>query len=154
MTDHPVRRRLLSFFAALSLLGVPAVAEAAPAAASPADCTPPAHGFVRVTSGDNAHVVSYFNNGPTTTSLQWKYVGGVQVGYAYLGGSVVVGDLVWMDWTTNNGRSWLQCGPFPIQQYFVGRRTYGKATSSNPSYRFRACSRLLGDANSYCTPWW
>jgi hypothetical protein len=130
------------------------IADGAPAAASPADCTPPAHGFVRVVSGDNAHIVSYYKNGPTTTSLQWKYIGGVQTGYAYLGGTVIAGDLVWMDWTTNNGRTWLQCGPFPIQQFNVGRRTDGKATGSNPNYRFRRCSRLVGDDYSLCTGWW
>jgi hypothetical protein len=129
----------------------------APAHASVAQCTPPANGFVNPINGDNAHVVTYFNVSGTTTSLQWKYVNGRQVGFAYIGGGVIPGDRVWMDWSTHRGDpryGWIQCGPFYVPDYGAGRRTYAKPTSSNVNYVFRACSRLTDEEITRCTPWW
>jgi hypothetical protein len=139
---------------ALVAAGLVATTGAAPAQATIAQCTPPTNGFVNPINGNNAHVVYYFNALSTTTSLQWKYVSGRQVGFAYLGGLTLPGDRVWMDWTRDGGRTWIQCGPFSVTNVREGRRTYAKPTSSDPNYMFRACSRLVSEEISRCTPWW
>jgi hypothetical protein len=153
-TFHP--RRLLLLATAVVLLGASLVLSSgtAPAQATAAQCTPPTNGFVNPISGANAHVVRYFNYAGTTTSLQWKYVNGVQVGFAYIGGSTAPGDLVWMDWSRDGGRTWIQCGPFSVIDWGAGRRTYAQRTSSDSRWVFRACSRLYGDTVSQCTTWW
>jgi hypothetical protein len=151
---RPRRVLLLFTVVALAVAGLLVSTSATPAQATPAQCTPPTNGFIRVTNGDNAHVVRYFTVGGTATSLQWKYVNGRQYVYAYLGGSTVLsGDLVWMDWSRDGGLTWIQCGPFPITQNGVGRRTYAQRTSTDPRWVMRACSRIYLDV-SRCTTWW
>jgi hypothetical protein len=150
----PRRLLLLATVVILAAVSLLLSTGTTPAQATIAQCTPPTNGFVNPINGDNARVVYYFNAQSTTTSLQWKYVSGRQVGFAYLGGLTLPGDRVWMDWTRDGGRTWIQCGPFSVTTVREGRRTYAKPTSSDPNYMFRACSRLVNEEISRCTPWW
>jgi hypothetical protein len=150
----PRRALLLATALVLAAAGLVATTGAAPAHATIAQCTPPTNGFVNPINGDNAHVVRYFNAIGTTTSLQWKYLNGRQVVFAYLGGDTFPYDRVWMDWSRNGGLTWIQCGPFTVQNLHQGRRTYAQRTTTDPRWIMRACSRLSGEEISRCTPWW
>jgi hypothetical protein len=149
------RRRVAALALSVAAAGGAAlVGTAGPAAATIADCTPPRNGFVNAANGTGGAVVRYFHVYDTTTSLQWRTVNGRQVGFAYLGGYTNPGDRVWMDWSTNGGRTWVQCGPFSASQHGQGVRTYGQRTDPSPAWVFRACSRLSGEERTRCTAWW
>lgn len=155
MKGH-LRRRSVSVLSALILAASALVASAPAASATPAQCTPPANGFV--SHGNvTGHVVRYFTTYETATSLQWgRLSNGRQIVFAYLGGDVLKNDQVWMDWSRDGGRTWIQCGPFPMQADGRGRRTHAQYTKANDDrWVMRACSRLDGATYSYCTsPWW
>ncbi len=46
-----------------------------------------------------------------------------------------------MDWTTNGGSSWLQCGPFTVGTTGTSKTSAAKTTSTSSSYKFRACAQ-------------
>lgn len=145
-----MRRRLAATALAggLALSGF-AVATAAPAAASTA-CP---NSTDLVVERNYPHIVSYFNEENRTTSLQWKY-NDPTTAYAYIGGSVHVGDRLWFDYSETAGDSWEQCGPF-TSTGTTGFRTPAYFTSPLSNVKMRACSRLAGDQHrSRCTPWW
>jgi hypothetical protein len=91
--------------------------------------------------------------GGTRTILYHGTVGGVQRGWAMIDGNTIAGDLVWMDWTQNNGASWIQCGPFGVTAGGQTKTSAAQRTSSSTSWRFRACGRAVG-FGSVCGPWW
>jgi len=68
-------------------------------------------------------------------------------------GSTFSGDLVWMDWTTNGGASWIQCGPFEVTAANQTKTSAAQRTSSDPNWQFRACGRAFPNF-SVCGPWW
>jgi hypothetical protein len=59
-----------------------------------------------------------------------------------------------MDWTTNAGASWLQCGPFTVGIAGHSKTSAARPTNPSPSYQFRACGQLAGNQPIKCTSWW
>jgi hypothetical protein len=128
-----------------------------PASASEADCANGANGFVDIpdnlATGSRARPAINMGSG-VTLELRYGTVYGRQRGWARIYGDLLEGDRVWMDWTTNGGASWLQCGPF----YAGGlnsKTSAAKSTNPSPTYQFRACARLQYIEVTRCTtPWW
>ncbi|MET9242369.1 hypothetical protein [Nonomuraea sp. NPDC003709] len=82
-----------------------------------------------------------------TAALYYGQVGGVTRGWAHLGGDTLWGDSVWMDWTRDGGRTWLQCGPFEV--------TSGGQTKTSAAQRTRVLEVGRHDPLSIrCTNWW
>ncbi len=46
-----------------------------------------------------------------------------------------------MDWTTNGGSSWLQCGPFTVGTTGTSKTSAAQTTGTSSSYKFRACGK-------------
>ncbi len=123
---------------------------AAPAAASAADCAGGANGFADISDNASGTVQRSASRDGDTITLQ--STGGR--GFAKIEGTTRSGESVWMDWTRDGGRTWLQCGPFPVDKGDNSSKTSpSKATSSDPNYRFRACALTLDQAIT-CTDWW
>ncbi|GAA0664261.1 hypothetical protein GCM10010193_14500 [Kitasatospora atroaurantiaca] len=144
-------RTLASTTAALALgAGLLIVGPAGPAQASAADCSHGANGFVDISdnaSGTVQRSVSHFGD---TITLQ--SAGGH--GFAKIEGATTSSESVWMDWTQDGGRTWLQCGPFQVDKGNGSSKTSAaKATSSNSAYMFRACG-YTQDGVITCTSWW
>jgi hypothetical protein len=150
--------------AAMVLAGV-SVVGAAPASATAADCENGANGFIdipdnltgaRAPTGNNPRILTGSGANTIEVRLEYGTVSGRQRGWAHLyprgDRRLLSGDQVWMDWTTNNGASWLQCGPFTAGN-LQSKTSAAKTTSSDPNYRFRACARLVG-FSTQCTDWW
>ncbi|WP_329571401.1 hypothetical protein [Kitasatospora sp. NBC_01266] len=137
--------------AALALgAGLLIAAPAGPAAASASDCAGGANGFVDISDNASGTVQRSISHEGDTITLQ--STGGV--GFAKMQGATRSGESIWMDWTRDGGHTWLQCGPFGIDHGDNSSKTSaGKATSSDPNYRFRACGQTLDQAIS-CTDWW
>ncbi|MFI9275672.1 hypothetical protein ACIGXM_33945 [Kitasatospora sp. NPDC052896] len=137
--------------AALALgAGLLIVGPAGPATASASDCAGGANGFVDVPDNASGTVERSVTHDADTISLQ--LAGGR--GFARIEGSTRSGESVWMDWTRDGGRTWLQCGPFAVDHGDNSSKTSpSKATSSDPNYRFRACGLTLDQAIT-CTDWW
>ncbi|MGW4650799.1 hypothetical protein [Kitasatospora sp. NPDC004289] len=130
---------------------------AGPATATVADCNNGANGFVDIPDNLSGTVArsADLGNGRTVT-LQHGNVAGAQRGWAELSGATQPSDLVWMDWTTNGGTSWLQCGPFSSDQGWGQSKTSAaKATNSSSQYVFRACARSFSPYDlGRCSTWW
>jgi hypothetical protein len=86
-------------------------------------------------------------------SLEVGTVAGAQRGWARIGGSTHVGDLVWMDWTQDGRKTWLQCGPFAVDSAGHPKTSAAKQTTPSPLWQFRACGRRIPN-DSVCTSWW
>ena len=120
-----------------------------------AQCENGANGFIDISDslvGTRVKPILDLGSGVSVT-LESGTVAGAQRGWARIHGSTIAGDQVWMDWTTNNGSSWLQCGPFTVGFSGMSKTSAAKKTSSSTSYRFRACGRLVG-SSSKCIIWW
>ncbi|HVV22684.1 MAG TPA: helix-turn-helix transcriptional regulator [Pseudonocardiaceae bacterium] len=80
-------------------------------------------------------------------------VGGRMVVWARIAGAHY-GDRVWLDWSTNSGQTWTQCGPFPVTSATGVTRAAGMA----PGRRFRACGDTPipapGSPRDACTDYW
>ncbi|GAA0915295.1 hypothetical protein [Virgisporangium aurantiacum] len=146
------------------MLSAPGPAAAAPAPVadpglrSAADCEGGRNGFVDIPDTLRGTVAPVANNPRdlgfgVRAILYYGNVGGVQRGWAMIDGSTITGDLVWMDWTTNGGASWLQCGPFSVGGTGRTKTSAAKNTSSSALWQFRACGRAVG-GQSRCTNWW
>ncbi|MEU8777112.1 hypothetical protein [Streptomyces sp. NPDC048606] len=143
--------------AALALAaGLVVVGPAGSAAATAADCANGANGFVDISDDLSGRVARSVDMGHgRTLTLQYGSVNGAERGWAKLGGSTQNGDLVWMDWTNDGGRTWLQCGPFAADRGAGRSKTSAaKTTSSAATYKFRACARLTSPDVGRCTTWW
>jgi hypothetical protein len=130
------------------------VTTAAPAEAAPADCLNGANGFVNTPSSVPGAQTARSRSLGSGVSVELRYgtISGVQRGWARIVGAYVSTDRVWMDWSTNGGASWIQCGPFD-----AGSRQFTPAqrTSSSTQWVFRACGRLIPpNTQSLCTAWW
>ncbi|MFI7131760.1 hypothetical protein ACIBQ1_39215 [Nonomuraea sp. NPDC050153] len=156
---HRIRRRGLVLALATGLLTAQVmVAGASPAAATPQECERGANGFVDIPDtlrGTQAPVgpVSIFGR---TATLYYGRIGGVTRGWAHLGGDTLWGDSVWMDWTRDGGRTWIQCGPFEVSSGGQTKTSAAQRTSSDANWRFRACLRWgrHEPAAIKCTDWW
>jgi hypothetical protein len=64
------------------------------------------------------------------------------------------GDRVWMDWSENGGRTWVQCGPFLV----TGATYATRAHEIGPQWKFRACGdtpiAAQGSPRNDCTAFW
>jgi hypothetical protein len=125
---------------------------------SPAACQNGANGFVSIpynktgTKVDGTRVDAGPGGFPRYAEIHTGNINGVQHGWAIIRGNTRPGDKVWMDWTTNNRASRIQCGPFTVQTANSPNTSAAKRTSSSASYQFRACLNVNGD--SYCGNWW
>jgi hypothetical protein len=124
---------------------------------SRAQCEGGANGFRDIPDTLRASRVYSINLGPDTryprATLYHGIVGGVQRGWAMIEGSTHTGDLVWMDWTKDGGRTWIQCGPFPVDDNGWTKTSAAQRTNSSTNWRFRACGRAHG-LYSQCGAWW
>jgi len=155
--EYRVRRGLAATTAALSLgFGLSIAGPATSAHATAADCEGGRNGFIDISDDLSGSVVRSVDMGAgRSVTLQHGNVSGAQRGWAKISGTTVNGDLVWMDWTTDNGSSWLQCGPFAVNRGpGTSKTSAAKTTSSVASYRFRACGYLRNAGQTKCTSWW
>jgi hypothetical protein len=151
------RRVVLGIVTTFALgLGLAIAGPATTASASAAACEGGANGFIDISDDLSGNVArSLYLGAGVTITLQYGNVAGAQRGWAKISGSTLNGDLVWMDWTTNGGASWLQCGPFVVDRgNGTSKTSAAKRTSSSTSYKFRACGKLLGGSTTKCTTWW
>jgi hypothetical protein len=166
------RRRAGTFIAATALAliaaGVSLAASAPSASALARDCVNSANGFVFVPNATrlSARAVAQ-TPGIAGLYLYSGAINGVQHGWAQYE-VAQVRDRVWMDWTRNGGRTWLQCGPFErgveasppgSSQYTRQLATPAKRTSNDPNSMFRACGQKLYTGLDrygpvYCSRWW
>jgi hypothetical protein len=158
------RRRRPARIVAMTMLAVGSVATVgitgtAPASATPAQCVNGANGFANTPGSvpDARTVASVdlgFGQGVRAELRVGTYAGG-QRGWARLVGPYVGSDAYWMDWTTNGGASWIQCGPFTPNGNGGRNYTPGQRTNASTQWRFRACGRLIPPSlESRCTGWW
>ncbi|MEW2569238.1 hypothetical protein [Streptomyces sp. NPDC047070] len=144
--------------AALSLgFGLSVVGPAASAHATAADCSGGAAGFIDISDDRSGTVVRSRDMGAgRTVTLEYGTIAGAQRGWAKISGTTVNNDLVWMDWTTNGGSSWLQCGPFAVDRGpGTSKTSAAKNTMDVSGYQFRACGYLKNAGQTKCTsPWW
>ncbi|MFE7973925.1 hypothetical protein [Streptomyces shenzhenensis] len=126
------------------------------ASAAAADCQGGRNGFVDISDDASGTVVRSVDMGAgRSVTLHYGSVTGAQRGWAKISGTTVNGDLVWMDWTTDNGSTWLQCGPFAVDRGpGTSKTSAAKTTSTSANYRFRACGYLKNAGQTKCTSWW
>jgi hypothetical protein len=128
------------------------------ASASAGDCAHGANGFTDVPDNLWGSVVRPSpmpTGGYEQVFLLTGTVNGRQQAWAYLwGGSftgVRIGDQVWMDWTRDNGRTWIQCGPFTSTGQ-NSNTSAAQVTSNDSNWRFRAGASINGRVS--VTDWW
>ena len=139
---------------AMSVVVAPELGIIKPAAASTEESVNGANGFMDIPDNRTGTAVYKIHIGRKVyVSLQYGDVGGVQRGWALMEGNTEPGDRVWMDWTTNGGKSWIQCGPFDAAKSNRSYTSAAQRTGSNPLWQFRACADLH-NGNYKCTRWW
>ncbi|MEU0681948.1 hypothetical protein [Streptomyces albogriseolus] len=156
-----MKQRLLSGLAAtvatVSLgAGLAIAGPAGSAQAAASDCEGGRNGFVDISDDASGTVVRSVDMGAgRSVTLHYGTIRGVQRGWAKISGTTVNNDLVWMDWTTDGGSTWLQCGPFAVDRGpGTSKTSAAKSTSSNSNYRFRARGYLKNAGQTKCTSWW
>jgi hypothetical protein len=115
------------------------------ASASAADCAGGANGFVDISDwgADDYRPVGpelLWSDG-TRVNLFFGTFGGRTRGYAELWNGtwdVPVTGTVWMDWSRDGGRTWLQCGPFGNPANKASITSAAQLTNSSTSWVFRA----------------
>lgn len=154
------RLRGLAVAAATSTLGIGLVV-AGPvtgASASAADCEHGANGFVDISDNlGGAEVRAVDLGSGVWVTLEHTIVSGQDRGFARIRGTGTRNnDLVWMDWTQDGGRHWLQCGPFSVDRGNGTSKTSAakKVEYNKPQYQFRACGRRPMARVTKCTNWW
>jgi hypothetical protein len=149
------RRTTAAMAAATVLAGASLIGTVSPARANAAECQNGANGFTDVpdTLTGTIQRSAPLSAGVTVT-LQSGAVSGATRGWARISGGTNAGDRVWMDWTTNGGSSWLQCGPFTVGGAGQPRASAAKETNPSPGYQLRACGALAGTQPIKCTSWW
>lgn len=162
MPSSSFRGRLAKFAVALLATGFLTVAGPVTAAqASAGDCVGGANGFRDIPDNQGGTTVRTLKIGPSgilgtfTVTLRYATIAGWQRGFARLEAGGTSPDF-WMDWTTNGGASWLQCGPFNRWPSTASMTTPAKITSSSTSYLFRACAGVPTEWGYWteCTAWW
>ncbi|MEU3170260.1 hypothetical protein [Streptosporangium sp. NPDC006930] len=91
---------------------------------------------------------------PTYFSIQYGAPYGPAIGWAKIDGATSPGDRFWMDWTRDDRRTWIQCGPFSPSGYSLSATTPAQLTSTNSNWKFRVCGSVSGDATVRCSDWW
>ncbi|KAI8904561.1 hypothetical protein DFJ77DRAFT_243756 [Powellomyces hirtus] len=83
-------------------------------------------------------------NGQRTATIQLRNQRTSDHSFAYISKNYKSGDRVWVDRSTDDGKTWTQCGPFN-----------GKISNdlSNKGYSMRACMDMV-DGGHVCTPWY
>ncbi|MFC0542738.1 helix-turn-helix domain-containing protein [Kutzneria chonburiensis] len=71
---------------------------------------------------------------PTVELIIGKGDDGRSAAWAKISGAKF-GDRVWLDWSSDGGRSWVQCGPFPVS----AESGTSRAHDTGPNWLFRAC---------------
>lgn len=71
---------------------------------------------------------------PTVQLIVGKGSDGRNAAWAKITGAKF-GDRVWLDWSSDGGRSWVQCGPFPVG----AESGTSRAHDTGPNWLFRAC---------------
>lgn len=129
------------------------VGTAAPAVASPADCLNGANGFVPVP--DSVADAGSIAGRPVTPDVTVELIGGTideKRVWARVRGANPTGSQFWLDWTRDNGQTWIRCGPFRAGSTEDTRRT--PAQHRGEAGAFRACVPLPASKDPYdCTPW-
>jgi hypothetical protein len=151
--------RLASAAAAVLLIAATtSLVTAGTANASAGDCAGGANGFTDIPDDLDGAIVRPSpppTGGYEQVWLQTGTVNGRQQAWAYLWGgsytSVRDGDQVWMDWTRDGGRTWIQCGPFTSYNKF-SITSAAQVTSNDPNWRFRAGASISGRIS--VTDWW
>ena len=154
-----VFRRLAAVAATVTLSATLSLVATGVADAAPAQCAHGANGFTDIPDDQDGQDAEDLPTGEGAYQsdmlmLQWGKINGVTMGWAHLMntvGGLTSGDQVWMDWTTNNGATWLQCGPF-TPTLWGSVTSAAKPTSAAAGYHFRAGANLSGRV--YVTPWW
>ncbi|MGW7400913.1 hypothetical protein ACWGH7_31095 [Streptomyces cyaneofuscatus] len=149
-----LRRALASSLAAIGLTCAALLVPTATAHAAPQDCEGGRNGFIDISDNATGTPIRTLDMGSgVSITLQYGNISGSQRGWAKISGRAFSGDRVWMDWTTNGGSSWLQCGPFTVGTTGTSKTSAAKTTSTSSSYKFRACGNLNGGPVR-CTTWW
>jgi Protein kinase domain/Bacterial Ig-like domain (group 2) len=135
--------------------GAPVPPPASSVPANAAACVNGANGFIDIPDTLSGTVQRSVPLSPgVTVTLESGTVSGAVRGWAKIGGGTAAGDRVWMDWTTNAGASWLQCGPFAVDRAGQSKTSAAKETNPSPRYQLRACGQLAGNQPIRCTSWW
>ncbi|MEU1041386.1 hypothetical protein ACFYP4_28730 [Streptomyces sp. NPDC005551] len=133
----------------MTLLGPAGTAQAAAS-----DCEGGRNGFIDISDSaydTMARQVTLYSEG-INISVQYGYIRGVQRGWALIAGDVQPGNQVWLDWTRDGGRTWIQCGPF-TSQGGENKTSAAQRTSTDANWKFRACGSTR--SGIHCTdPWW
>lgn len=152
------RWRTAVFMIVMVLVG--SFAAAPPASAGPiaiesaADCERGARGFVDIPDNLTGEVVrGPIVIGTIIVELHKGYVQGLR-GWAKMRGTTNNGDMVWMDWTTDGGATWVQCGPFFAIATFQTKTSAAQRTNPSTAWRFRACGMMKDIRPHRCTDWW
>jgi hypothetical protein len=132
---------------ALMLTG-PAIANA-----SQADCVNGANGFIDISDNANGlyEVGAPIGANGEIVDIEASLIRGTERGWAHLTGAVP-GDQMWMDWTRDNGHSWIQCGPFYATQNGQSLTSAAQRTDPSPNWRFRAGMNVGGTV--LVSAWW
>lgn len=125
----------------------------ATANATQAECVNGANGFIDISDTANGLFRVGAGPGPNgeIVDIEISLIRGTQRGWAHLT-SAVPGDQMWMDWTQDNGVSWIQCGPFFATQNGQSLTSAAQATNPSPGWRFRAGMNVGGQV--YVSAWW
>ncbi|MET9516509.1 hypothetical protein [Streptomyces sp. NPDC002994] len=147
--------------AAVLIAGGLTAAMPATAQASPQDCERGARGFVDIPDNQSGVEVGpgyHFDlhpgaSWPGRITLKHARINGEIRGFASLTGPWA-GDEVWMDWTVDGGRNWVQCGPFRATRLGDPLTTAAQRTDNSTNWRFRACGSRGNGSPVQCTGWW
>lgn len=151
-----MRRRLAAIVFVVAAMVAGSLMVSTPAMALASDCEGGKAGFVDIPDNLTGEVEDVVvPGGLIKAELHSGYVGGGQRGWAKLSGSTQAGDLIWMDWTTDGGKNWLQCGPFVASHRGATKTSAAQRTNSSTLWQFRACGMVVNIPSSLrCTNWW
>ncbi|WP_344882633.1 hypothetical protein [Nonomuraea antimicrobica] len=125
-------------------------------AASQAECVGGANGFRDISDSASGIKQVYKQDDSRTVEINIQTVvlghETTSRGFAKIQGQTRSGDLIWMDWTRDHGRTWIQCGPFTITANGQTKTSAAQSTSSDDAWRFRAGGVIRGKL--YVTDWW
>jgi hypothetical protein len=153
----PWTRRAKSLVAIVTLIvGSTTVLNPASASASASDCAGGANGFVDISDGLSGLTVDEVETREGHfLDLEYGKVNGVTRGWALIYESITeylpTSASVWMDWSQDSGRTWLQCGPFYNSKGKKSITSAAKQTSSSSAWVFRAGAMVNG--KMYLTQW-
>jgi hypothetical protein len=151
-----MRRRVAAVVFVVAALVAGSLVVSTPAMALASDCEKGKAGFVDIPDNLSGEVEDVVVPGALIkVELHSGYVGGGQRGWAKVSGATVAGDLVWMDWTTDGGDNWLQCGPFVVGHRNGTKTSAAQRTNSSTDWQFRACGMVVNQPSTLrCTEWW